>query len=154
MKQKELLSLIENYATTGNIEQPLIRYFNQNGRWQGGSTPWLIKIPDRLEKLIKKSRLPADRRASHGPNGVILHTSYTSRSKATVKIPYAEIHGSLTIDADVPICAPNLKHIACHIVSQTSAKVDLPNLESVDGDFILIHTDDLNAPSLQKVGGN
>jgi hypothetical protein len=152
--KKEILSLIEHYATTGNIGQPLVRYYNQHGRWQGNTLPWQLKMPKHLELLMEKSRLPADRRVSYGPNGEILHTSYTSRSKVAVRIPYIKIHGSLTIDTDVPISAPHLQHVACHLVSSSSAQIDLPNLESIDGDCILIHSDDLNAPSLKKVGGN
>jgi len=154
MKLKKILSLIENYATTGNIEQPLVPYYNQHGRWQGGIIQWRIEIPNQLNKLMKKSRLPANRRVSHRPNGDILHTSYVSRSKESAKIEYVEIQGSLMVDSDLLICATNLQHVDYNLVSPTIAKVDLPNLGYVGGDIMLTACRELNLPLLRKVEGN
>jgi len=154
MKQKEILSLIEHYAKTGIIKKPLIPYYDQNGRWRGETIQPRLKIPENLNSLMTQSQLPTHRIVNHELNGDILHTSYVSRSKESAKIEYVEIQGSLMVDSDEPICAPNLQHVAYHLVSPTSAKVDLPNLGYVGGDIILTACRELNLPLLRKIKGN
>jgi hypothetical protein len=146
---------IDHYSRTGEIQDALIPFFTQNGRWFGNRRNWRKSISKRAAVVMAKAFLPSYRRTALNVQGEpILLTSFRWRRRRPVTIPWFEVRGAVSINSLKSIKAPNLRSVAGDFYSYTNSSVCLPNLTWVGGDFDLHGTRELHAPALAEIGGS
>lgn len=150
-----ILALIEHYAKTGEIQDALIPYFKQSGRWVGDCRNWEKSTYRMASATMHSAVLPESRRTALNDQGKpILRTSFHWRKRRDVEIPWFEINGSIKIKSLEKISAPNLRSVGGYIYSCTDSEVCLPNLQRVGGDLDFQGTRKLHVPQLSEVGGS
>lgn len=154
MNQHKILNHTENYRATGIIDDALIKYFNQDGRWIGDKVGWEYSTYVTALSRMKRAYLPFGRRTSRSRAGTRLLTSFVWREPTSVYLPYLEIVGSVFVPARAVIRAPSLRSVGIHFVTHSNHAITLPSLIRVDGNFETIQSCNLDAPSLRSVGGD
>jgi len=155
MKESEILKAAELFSRTGEIQDKLIPYFDQNGRWHGDRRNWRKSIFKTMRRHMKAALLPSERRTKlNGHGKPILLTSFVVNTKSPVGIPWHRVIGSIKIKSAVSIAAPILREVGGHFHTTTSLAVHLPRLRVVKGDFDAPWTWHLQIPQLQTVGGS
>lgn len=154
MKQRDIIHCMKKYAATGSIDDQLIEFYDQHGKWRGDTISWRTPVPYALQKKMSKSFLPTSRRTCRGRPGTALRTSFVWHGHDPVTVNYSEIHGSMLVLDNAPIYAPSLRRIGGNLISNTKKQVDLPWLQAIGGHVKLLQTFRLNAPRLRNVGGN
>ena len=147
------LAAIHHYARTGEIQDVLVPFFRQTGRWVGDSRHW-SKSTSRLgSSIMHEAVLPEKRRSSVNALGEpVLLTSFVWQKRRDVEIHWFEIRGSLKIKSLEAISAENLRSVGGDCYSCTDGEVNFPNLQRVGRDFDLQSTVRLHAPCLIEVG--
>jgi hypothetical protein len=153
MNQLQIIHHIRNYVTTGIIDDTLIEFYDQHGRWQGDTIKWNWDVPRKLLDRMKKSHLPSSRRTCLERSGTVLRTSYIRRGNESVRIDYCGIRGSLVVNGNAVIHAACLRDIGGNMISSTTKRANFPNLRSVGGNIYIMRTFDLATPRLRHVGG-
>lgn len=154
MNQEQIIHYIRRYLSTGIIEDPLIEFYDQDGKWRGDTIRWEQETPHALMEQMNQSFLPVRQRTCRSRLGTVLRTSLVRHGDDHVHAAYAEIHGSLIIKGNAAIHTPNLRRIYGNFVSDTRNKVDMPWLSQVSGSVELLQTFQLRIPRLRRVGGN
>jgi len=154
MNQTELHKLIQKYAATGIIDDALIPYYDQHGRWRGDTIKWMIPIGRSIRKMIRASILPESRRVMYDKMGPILRTSFHWTGNNPLTIVYSEIHGSLVVASNASVHGVNLRRVGGHLIAQTNRRIYLPQLREVNGSFKALKGFLLRAPRLRVVGRN
>jgi hypothetical protein len=154
MNEQNLLQLTEKYHSTGIIDDGLISYFTQNGRWVGDKIGWTYSTYVTALNRMKRAYLPHGRRTSRCRAGTRLLTSFVWRDPSSVYLPYIDVIGSVFVPARAVIRAPWLRTVGIHFVTHTNHSITLPSLVRVDGNFETIQSCNLDAPSLRSIGGN
>ena len=146
---------IDHYTRTAEIQDELIAFFTQNGRWCGDRRNWRKSFSKRAAYLMHHAVLPPCRRTAWNDKGEpILLTSFHWRRRRPVAIPWFEVCGDIKIKSLDSITAMNLSSVAGYFYSSTDSDVCLPNLKWVGGDFDLHETLKLHVPVLTYVGGS
>lgn len=154
MNEYKILKHTEKYHSTGIIDEGLIPYFTQNGRWIGDKIGWTYSTYVTALNRMKRAYLPHGRRTSRCRAGTRLLTSFVWRDPSSVYLPYIDVIGSVFVPARAVIRAPWLRTVGIHFVTQTHHSITLPSLVRVDGNFETIQSCHLDAPCLQSVGGD
>jgi hypothetical protein len=149
------LTAINHYARTGEIQDVLIPFFRQTGRWVGDCRHW-SKSTFRLASFIMHGAILPERRrtAANAMGEPVLRTSFVWRKRRDVMIPWFEVHGSIRIRSLEEVSAPNLRAVDGYIYSCTDDMVGMPCLVSVGGDLDFQCTPNLHVPKLKSVGGS
>lgn len=153
MKQQDILNHVENFAKTGMINDALIRFFDQNGKWRGHTIRWRCAKEKAFLTAIKSYRLHPSRRTRRDRSGTVLCTSFYWTRQECVNMNYSGIDGSFISVSKVPIHAANLRYVGGHFAASTNHRIYLPYLASVGGNFEAPMSFFLNAPRLRHVGG-
>ena len=149
------LNVIAHYAGTGEIQDVLVPYFRQTGRWVGDCRNWTKSTYRLASSIMHGAVLPEWRRTAVNLQGEpILLTSFHWKKRRDVEIRWFEVRGSIRIRSLEAVSAPNLRTVAGYIYSCTDDKVGLPNLVSVGGDLDFRGTPNLHVPKLTSVGGS
>lgn len=155
MKEQLILDSIDHFSRTAEIQEVLIPYFNQGGRWVGDCRNWTRPTYRIASALMRHAVLPERRRSAVNAQGEpILLTSFHWKKRRDVVIPWFEVRGSIKIRSLEAISAPNLRTVGGYFYSCTDAEVGLPNLLRVGGDFDCQGTLKLQVPKLTEVGGS
>jgi len=154
MKQQEILKHINYHHSTGTINDALIPFFDQDGRWRGDQILSKSSILPSKFSSIRKAFLPFSRRTRASRHGTVLRTSFYWRGDETLKISYSRIDGSMLIPNNAFIHANELGSIGGHFVTNSSHRIQLPNLTVVGGDFEATQCLGLDAPQLCSIAGN
>lgn len=155
MKQSEIHKAAELFSRTGEIQDKLIPYFDQNGQWHGDRRNWRKSIFKTMRRRMKRALLHSDRRIKvNGHGKPILLTSFVVNTKSPVVIPWQEVNGSIEIKSAASIAAPILRKVRGHFHTTTVSVVHLPRLRVVKGDLDAPWTWQLQIPQLQTVGGS
>ncbi len=150
-----ILTAIAHYARTGEIQDALIPYFRQSGRWVGDCRNWEKSTYRMASSIMHSAVLPESRRTALNDHGKpILRTSFHWRKRRDVEIPWFEINGSIKIKSLEKISAPNLRSVGGYIYSCTDSKACFPKLLRVGGDLDFQGTHKLHAPQLAEVEGS
>jgi hypothetical protein len=153
--ESEILRAVDACRRTGRIPEMLRPYYNQNGYWIGESRAWSPSTRRAANEVMRGLRLSAHEVvASAGEGGIVLNTSYVSRSKMKITIPYQEIRGSCIASTKGILRAPDLRRVMGNFVCETRKEVDLPALRQVDGAFRVPYSHILKLPFLAHVGGS
>lgn len=159
-----------HYKETGEIEDELLPFFNQNGTWD---PMW---APGDKENFppIRKEVVPTERITRKNHNGdVDLLTSLHQRDTRSLEIPFHSILGNLhapyvtyinapeltTIEGRVYIrtcCefnAPHLNHTGGCLDSSQAKKVMVPNL-TYAGDYLAVGSEEVVLEKLRFTAGN
>ena len=154
MKQTELHKHIQKFAATGIIDDALIPYYDQHGRWRGDTIKWMIPIGRSIRKMIRASILPESRRVMYDKMGPVLRTSFYWTGTNPLTLVYSEIHGSLVVTSHASVHGVNLRRVGGHLIAQTNRRIYLPQLREVNGSFKALKGFLLRAPRLRVVGRN
>lgn len=154
MKEKEIIEHINNYISSGIIDDALIELYDQHGRWRGDTIQWNKGLPRTIWEQMKRSYLPSFRRTYRNRTGTVLRTSCIRKGDKDVRITYSEICGSLILDGNPVIHAPSLRRVGGNLLLCTDKRADFPNLRTVDGHLKIMRTFLFTAPRLQHVGGS
>jgi hypothetical protein len=155
MTEKTILTFIDHFARTGEIQDALVPYFKQGGRWVGDCSNWTKSTYKTASSIMHSAVLPEGRRTAVNDHGeAILLTSFHWKKRRDVEIRWFEVRGSIRIRSLESVSAPNLKTVDGYFYSCTDANVSLPNLVSVGGDFDFQGTLRLHVPKLTSVGGS
>jgi len=154
MKQTELHKLIQNYAATGIIDDALIPYYDQHGRWRGDTIMWKPPIGPSILKMISASILSESRRVIYDKMGPVLRTSFYWTGTNPLTLVYSEIHGSLVVTSNASVHGTNLRRVGGHLMAKTKRRIYLPQLREVGGSFKALKGFLLLAPRLRVVGRN
>lgn len=154
MNQDKILQHTETYHATGIIDEALVPYFSQDGRWVGDKVGWTYATYVTAFERMKRAYLPSRRRTSHGRAGTRLLTSFLWREPTSVYLPYCEVVGSVFVPSRAVIRAPSLRTVGIHFFTHTNHSISLPKLIRVDGHFETVQSGHLDAPSLRSVGGD
>lgn len=153
MKQSEILIAAQHFSRTGEIQDKLIPYFDQNGRWHGDRRRWRKSIFKTVRRRMRRALLLSDRRISNGHGKPVLFTSAVVSTKTPVEIPWREVMGSMKIKSAVSVAAPLLRKVGGHLHT-TSPEVHLSGLRIVKGGFDALSAWNLQIPQHQSVGGS
>jgi hypothetical protein len=152
--ERIIVQAIDHYTRTGEIQDTLVPYFTQNGRWFGNRRNWRKSMSKRAAILMANAFLHSSRRTALNTRGEpILLTSFRWRRRRSVTIPWYEVRGAVSIKSLESITAPNLRAVSGDFYSCTDEEVNLPNLTSIGGDLDMHETLNLHAPVLAEVGG-
>ena len=154
MNEDQLLKHTEKYISTRQIDDALIPYFSQYGRWVGDKVGWRHSTYVTALERMKGACLPHRRRSSRCRAGTRLLTSFLWQEPTAVYLPYLEIVGSVFVPSRAVILAPSLRTVGNHFFTHTNHSISLPNLIHVDGNFETIQSSHLDAPCLRSVGGD
>lgn len=155
MTEKTILTSIEHYARTGEIQDALVPFFRQSGRWVGDSRNWEKSTFRWASSIMHQAVLPEVRRTTVNAQGeAILCTSFHWRKRRDVEIPWFEVRGSIRIKSLEAISATNLRSVGGDCYSCTDGEVNFPNLQRVGGDFDFQSTVRLHAACLIEVEGS
>lgn len=154
MKQREIIHYMSKYVVTGVIDDALIEFFDQHGKWCGDTIAWETPVPHSLLEKMTDSYLPASRRAYCSRLGSVLRTSFVQGGDEHIHTKHAEIHGSFIARGNAAIHAPLLRRIGGNLVSNTTRKVEMPWLSVVGGRVELLQTFLLRITRLRHVGGD
>jgi hypothetical protein len=154
MNQDYISHLIQHYASTGIIHNALVPFYDQHGRWRGGTTRWKCASSQPLLAKIKSSLLPSWRRTRKRRSGITLRTSFYWTGAEPFRLRYGCIEGSLIVSSNAMIYAANLRHVGGHFITSSNLRIHLPCLASVAGNFEAMQSFHVAAPLLRRVGGN
>ncbi len=155
MTEQTILTSIEHFARTGEIQDALIPYFKQGGRWAGDCRSWTKSTYRTVSSIMHSAVLPEGRRTAVNDHGeTILLTSFHWKKRRDVEIRWFEVRGSIRIRSLEAVSAPNLRTVDGYIYSCTDDKVGFPSLVSVGGDLDFQTTSNLHVPELTSVGGS
>ena len=155
MTEQTILTSIEHFAITGEIQDALVPYFKQSGRWVGDCRNWTKSTYKLASSIMHQAFLPEIRRTTKNDLGErILLTSLVWKKRRDLEIPWYEVRGAIKIKSLEAVSAPNLRAVGGYIYSCTDSIVSLPNLVSVGGDFDFQGTLNLHVPKLTSVGGS
>jgi len=155
MKEHLILESIDHYARTREIQDALVPYFKQSGRWVGDCRNWTKSTYKLASSIMHQAFLPEIRRTTKNDLGErILLTSLVWKKRRDLEIPWYEVRGAIKIKSLEAISAPNLRIVGGYFYSCTDANVSLPNLVCVGGDFDFQGTLNLHVPKLTSVGGS
>jgi hypothetical protein len=152
---KQIIDSINHYSRTGEIQDSLLPFFRQTGRWVGDRRHWPNATYRFAVSIMRQAILPEARRTDLNATGEpILLTSFHFRKRRDVDIPWFEIRGSVLIRSLEKITAVNLRSVGGSISSSTDSEVHLPALTHVGGDLDFQGTLKLYVPLLTAVGGS
>jgi len=154
MKEYELLKHTKQYESTGIINDSLIQFFDQKGKWLGDKATWRHPIWVTSRRRMRDAVLPSPRRTRRCRSGTILLTSFHWRNRAPVSMTHCGVDGSFVVVANTIIHAPSLRHVGRHFYTRSEKVAYLPNLISVESHFNAPNCFRLQAPRLRRVGGN
>jgi len=155
MTDQAIINSIKHYARTGEIQDEIVPFFRQSGRWVGDSRNWNKSTYKMASKIMHSAVLPAVRRTAVNAQGdPILLTSFHWNKRRDVEIPWFEVRGSIRIRSLEAFSAKFLRTVAGYIYSCTDKTVSLPNLHRVGGDFDFHGTQKLHTPYLTDVKGS
>ncbi len=155
MNEQIIIDSIEHFARTGEIQDTLVPYFQQSGRWFGDCRNWSKPTYRMASSIMHQAVLPEWRRTMENDRGEsILLTSFTWKKRRDVELPWHKVSGSIKIRSLEWIYAPHLKTVGGYFYSPTDSRVCLPNLQRVGGDFDFQGTQMLHVPALTEVGGS
>lgn len=154
MNEQEILHLTEKYHSNGYIDNALIPYFTQNGRWIGDKVGWEYSTYVTALNRMNQAYLPHSRRVSRCREGIRLLTSFLWREPTSAYLPYREVVGSVFVPARAVLSAPVLQTVGFHFVSHTNHAISLPRLTKVGGNLQAVQSYVLTAPCLRSVGGD
>ncbi len=155
MNEHLILESINHYARTGEIQDALIPFFRQSGRWVGDCRNWTKSTYKSASSIMHQAFLPEIRRTTKTDLGErILLTSLVWKKRRDLEIPWYEVRGAIKIKSLEAVSAPNLRIVGGYFYSCTDANVSLPRLVSVGGDFDFQGTQKLHVPNLASVGGS
>ena len=154
-EEEVALTAINHYARTGEIQDVLVPFFRQTGRWVGDCRHWSKSTFRLASSIMHGAVLPEGRRIEVNAQGeAILCTSFHWRKRRDVEIPWFEVRGSIRIKSLETISAKNLRLVGGDCYSCTDEEVNFPNLQRVGGDFDFQSTVRLHAPCLIEVEGS
>ncbi|MEI7910943.1 MAG: hypothetical protein WCK77_15010 [Verrucomicrobiota bacterium] len=152
---EKIIDSINHYSRTGEIQDMLVPFFRQTGRWVGDCRQWPKATYRLASSIMHQAVLPEGRRTAVNANGEpILLTSFHFRKRRDVEIPWVEVRGSVKIKSLEKITAAKLRSVGGSIYSTTDAEVHLPALTHVGGDLDFQGTLRLSVPLLTEVGGS
>ena len=155
MNKQLLLESIKHFASTAEIPDALIPYFNQHGRWVGDCRNWTKPIYRIASSAMRQAVLPGTRRAATNARGEpVLLTSFHWKKRRDLEIPWFEVGGSIKVRSLEAIIATNLRSVGGYVHSCTDAEARFPKLVGVGGDFDFRGTLRLHVPLLANVGGS
>ena len=153
--EEAALNAITHYAGTGEIQDVLVPYFRQTGRWVGDCRHWSKSTFRLASSILHQTVLPEVRRTTVNAQGeAVLCTSFHWRKRRDVEIPWFEVRGAIRIKSLEAISATNLRSVGGDCYSCTDGEVNFPNLQRVGGDFDFQSTVRLHAPCLIEVEGS
>lgn len=157
------------FRSTGEIQDPLLVFFDQDGKWTNDPHPPTISWNSTLPKQI----IPKERLVRTCENGrKILLSSFRSLSKKPIKLDYHHVMGNIEVWWTLGFHAPNLItvdgrmliesarviHVPCleqiksYILASSVRIFDVPNLETIEGYLVAGSADVFHAPKLERVG--
>ena len=152
---EQIINSINHYSRTGEIQDTLLPFFRQTGRWVGDCRRWPKAVYRHASSVMHQAILPEARRTALNANGEpILLTSFHFRKRRDVEIPWFEVRGSIKIKSLEKVTAANLRSVGGSIYSTTDSEVHLPALTHVGGDLDFQGTLKLNVPLLTAVDGS
>jgi hypothetical protein len=154
MHEHEILSMTIVFERTGHIDDSLIPYFDQHGKWLGAKRQWRRDTYDKARARMAGAMLPEWRRTRRGRMGTQLLTSFRWNESTPVMIPHVEVGGSVVLQGDAPVRAPSLWRIGGNLDTRTKLAVQMPYLRTVGGSLDSLRTLCVAAPRLREVGGD
>ncbi len=154
MKEYEILKHTEKYQTTGDIDNALIPYFNQHGKWVGDRYGWRHYIWVTAMMRMRNAFLPISRRTRRTRAGTMLLTSFIWKKSSAVLITYCGIEGNVIIRNYSAIRAPNLRIVGGKFIASSNEILYLPYLSRVEGNYLVPNNFQSQAPRLHHVGGD
>lgn len=150
------LMLIENdgalshYKNTGEIQDSLLTFFNQDGIWQ---CLWKPKdhngFPPLDKEVIPKERLVKEDETGH----LHLMTSFYNRGTEELEFSYSSIKGNLDAPYAKSLFAPQLGHIGGWLNMYWAQEIYTPQLRATGGQLNGTKAKSITAPRLTHTGG-
>ena len=155
MTEEQIIKAAEHFSRTGEIQDSLIPFFKQSGRWVGDPHNWSKSTYRMVSSAMHQAFLPEKRRTALNANGdPVLLTSFVWKKRRDIELTWYEVRGSINIRSLEVVSAPNLRAVGGYIYSFTDSVVRLPNLLWVGGDCDFQGTLQLHATELTEVGGS
>lgn len=154
MNEQKILQLTEKYHSNAYIDDALIPYFTQEGKWIGDKIAWEYSTYVTALNRMKQAYLSQSRRMLLCREGTRLLTSFLWREPTSAYLPYVEVVGSVFVPARAVLSAPVLQTVGCHFFTHTNHAITLPRLTRVGGSFEAVQSYVLSAPCLRSVGGD
>jgi len=153
LTESELRDLTQQFVSKRVIDDALVPYFDQRGKWIGDRIGWPYHVWFSAKMSMQGSWLEHSRRVRKCRAGTVLRTSYVWTSRAPLRVNFAGVEGSLLILSNTGLEAPHLRHLGGHLSTSTKDRIYLPVLTDVGGDFDVPACADLVANQLTTVGG-
>lgn len=153
---KQVQQALAHYNRTGELRDILLTGFDQNGKWCDLLLREDADVFDpELTEKISSIKIPAKQITYTSDTGEItLRTSYISKSRQLVEVPYDHILGNLFVFEATSIVAPKLKSVRGGIGAISAKSFRAPLLESVEDFFDADESVEFHAPNLRFVGHN
>lgn len=153
LTESEIRDLTQQFVRRREIDDALVPYFNQRGKWIGDGFAWPYHVWFSAKLAMQGAWLEPSRRVRRCRAGTVLRTSYVWTAGSPLVIRFAGLEGSLLMTSNTSMDAPHLQRLGGHLITETKARIDLPVLTDVGGHFDAPACDDLNASQLARVGG-
>ncbi|MDP3849217.1 MAG: hypothetical protein Q8Q59_01850 [Luteolibacter sp.] len=159
----------EVFKSTGEIQDALLVFFDQHGKWVGYMYSGMIS---KYNASLSKQRIPKKRLIKTCEDGrKILLSSFRSGSSKRIELDYHHVIGSLEARRTREFRAPNLAivdggmwiesarvihlpvldEVNMQLTAESLTIVDLPNLKTVDGSLVFNGAHVINTPKLETV---
>jgi hypothetical protein len=140
----------EVFKSTGEIQDALLVYFDQHGKW--------VDFPHSTvcfdESLLAQQTIPPDRLVRTCEDGrKILLSSFRESSEEPIEIDYYHVIGGVDILSTKEFRAPNLVNVDGGMWIESAKVIHLPNLENVNYQFDAESVTILNLPNLKRIDG-
>ena len=164
---KDWKTALKVFKSTGEIQDALLVFFDQHGKWFNQ----LYSSFDHSSGNLPKQVVPRNRLVKTTEDGrKILLSSFRSNSKKPIEMDYhyvmgviealdttefrapnlISVDGGMSIEAEV-IYVPSLEKVNGMLVAGTVTNFDVPNLRRIDGTLNLGEAQVINAPKLETV---
>jgi len=155
MTEQTIINSIEHFERTGEIQDVIVPFFRQDGKWVGDRRNWSNSTYKMASSILHRSVLPEGRRTAVNAQGdPILLTSFHWKKRRDVEIPWFEVRGSIRIRSLEAFSAKYRRTVGGYIYSCADKHVIFPNLLHVGGDFEHRGTHKIHVPNLTEVGGS
>lgn len=153
LTESELRDLTQQFVRKRVIDDALVPYFDQRGKWIGDRIAWPYHVWFSGKLAMQGAWLEHSRRVRRCRAGTVLRTSYVWTTRSPLMIRFAEVEGSLLMSSNTCLDAPHLRRLGGHLSTATKDRIHLPVLTDVGGNFDAPASADVDASQLARVGG-
>jgi len=140
----------EVFESTGEIQDALLVYFDQHGKWV--DFPYFTVCSD--DSLLAQQTIPPGRLVRTLEDGrKILLSSFRESSEELIEIDYHHVIGEVDILSTKEFRAPNLVTVDGGMSIDTPKVIHLPSLEKVNCGFDVKTATIFDLPNLKRIDG-